>query len=151
MTQTGSHLRGIRASSLWIHRVQGPGRDGNVCEYISESVNVYMMATESPCNLCANYHWSLQGPMRLVLWYLHFMVVYYSFLFYYEIQFCPSFVPQTLEGRSLFVPFCPLGTHVTILNFVKMLCMKCLTFALKSDFTTKHIFDRKFKFFAFNI
>ena len=79
------------------------------------------------------------------------MVVYYSFLFYYEIQFCPSFVPQTLEGRSFFVPFCPLGTHVTILNYVKMLCMKCLTFAPKSDFTTKHIFDRKFKFFAFNI
>ena len=29
--------------------------------------------------------------------------------------------------------------------------MKCLTFSPKSDFTTKHIFDRKFKFFAFNI
>ena len=33
------------------------------------------------------------------------MVVYYSFLFYYENQFCPSFVPQTLEGRSFFCPF----------------------------------------------
>ena len=40
------------------------------------------------------------------------MVVYYSFLFYYEIQFCPSFVPQTLEGRSFFVPFCPLGASL---------------------------------------
>ena len=29
--------------------------------------------------------------------------------------------------------------------------MKCLTIAPKSDFTTKHIFDRKFKFFASNI